>query len=125
MQIIEKQLDFPKSILKETQELRESIFRFYSMSLHNSYVAIAVQNYSWNLHEDSAEFCNFAGKSQTSIATLEYLNDILWYFHRVFYSIVFNYHKLRPIEPKRKMWMQARVLYDCTNECYLEILKKS
>ncbi len=120
---IERGLGFSEEILQTTKELREEIFQFYSMFLHNSYVAVTINNYSFSLQDDSVTSCDFASKSKTSIATLQYLNDILWYFHRVFYSIVFEYHKLRPLKPKRKMWIQARVLHDCTNECYMKLLK--
>lgn len=99
---IEKNIGLSGEALQEFIDLRKNVYSWLSLSLHNSYATSMINHYSWDFKNDQGEFCDFAGKSDASISTLQYVNDILWYFHRIFFATIFNYHKLRPMKPKRK-----------------------
>ncbi len=126
---IDKLLGFNEEMTIKNKELREMLYSFFSQSIHHSKFAVFEGSWPLNLKKEKRIFSILGAASHSSHLTIGYLNIALWYFHRLFYCIIFNLHRLKPnpIED----WMEAWYLSQCVEEAffnqepkYYEILSK-
>jgi hypothetical protein len=122
---IENEILYDPQAKQELIELRKFKNRFYSQTVHHSYIATMVGSQAHSFDDDNLSRCLLSCVNRSVKVPVTEMNYCIWYFLINYYTILDKVHDLRPNNVKGSVWLESFSLYLTLRELFVEYYKKS